>query len=63
MNWNALARKHADVVAGLVAWFGVGQFVGHRISPEWGGVTLAMSIAAGVIAYLLVQKVFPESRG
>lgn len=62
MDWNALLRKHADVVAGLVVWYLVAQFVGHRVSPDWGIVTLVLSVAAGIIAYLAVQHWFPESR-
>jgi zinc transporter ZupT len=59
---EAFFRKHADVLAGLLAWYIVGQIVGPRVG-EWGIVTLVLSIGAGVVAYLAVQKFFPESRG
>lgn len=62
VNWNAFVRRHADVVVGLIAWFAVAQLVGRRVSPEWGIVTLVSSIAAGAVAYFLVQHFFPESR-
>lgn len=62
VDWNAKVRRHADVIVGLLAWFAVGQFVGRRVSPDWGGVTLVLSVTAGVLAYLAVQRWFPESR-
>lgn len=61
MDWNALLRKHADVLAGLLAWFLVAQLVGPRVG-EWGIVTLVLSIGAGIVAYLAVQRWLPESR-
>lgn len=62
MDWNALLRKHADVIAGLVVWQIVAQYLGPRTSPDWGIVTLVVPIAFGVGAYLLVQRVWPETR-
>ena len=69
MDWNywkaklqGIIKRHADVAVGLLVWYIVGQIVGPRVG-EWGIVTLALSIGAGIVAYLAVQKVFPESRG
>jgi hypothetical protein len=62
MDWRAFLHKHADVIAGLLAWYVVAQIVGPRVG-EWGIVTLVLSIGAGVGAYFAVQRWFPESRG
>lgn len=59
LNW----RKHVDVAVGVLAFLVAAQIVGRRVSGEWGGVTLIVAIAAGIGAYLLVQRYFPESRG
>lgn len=54
-------RKHADVIAGVLAWLLVGQIVGPRVG-EWGIVTLVLSIGAGVAAYLAVQRFYRGAR-
>lgn len=54
MDWNALLRKHADVIGGLLAWAIVGRF-----APEGWGI---VGLAAGVAVYFIVQAVYPESR-
>lgn len=63
IGWGAFIRRHADVVAGLVIWQIAVRYLGTRMSPDYGIVTLAVPVAFGVGAYLAVQKLYPESKG
>lgn len=54
MDWNRFFRTHADVLGGVLAWAIVG-----RLAPEGWGI---IGLAAGVIAYIVLQRLVPESR-